>query len=507
VHGERLGPAVLHETHVSVVVEIGDRVYKLKKPVRLDFLDFRSREAREAVCHREVDLNRRLAPDVYLGVADITGPDGRVCDHLVVMRRLPASRRLSTLVRAGADVGECVRSVARVIAAFHERATTSPEIARAGHVDRVRANWDTGFETMAPFLGRGLDQPSVSRARALVHEYLAGRVPLFERRVRDGKIRDGHGDLQCEDTFCLDDGPRILDCIEFDDGLRHGDVVSDVAFLAMDLERCGSSKLAYRLFDWYHEFSGDTPPRSLVDHYIAYRAQVRCKVACLRSKQGDRDAPSEAQRLLTIMSAHLERARVPLVLVGGLPGTGKSTLAEGLATELGYGVLRSDEVRKELLGFGHTERIGHGVGVGPYDDATTERTYAELLRRASALLSLGEPVVIDASWSDARRRADAAAVARQTSSALVELRCMAPTAVAEARLVARAQGGADPSDASVEVARAMAARAAPWPEAVSVPTDTEVADVQERAAAAVRQAMVSLPAPTVRRRKGQERQW
>ena len=134
---ERLGPAVLHETHVSVVVEAGEFAYKLKKPVRFGFLDFRSRDTREAACHREVELNRRLAPDVYLGVADITGPDGRVCDHLVVMRRLPASRRLSTLVRAGADVGECVRSVARVIAAFHERATTSPEIALAGHVDRV----------------------------------------------------------------------------------------------------------------------------------------------------------------------------------------------------------------------------------------------------------------------------------------------------------------------------------------------------------------------------------
>src|SRR5262249_6531676 len=137
--------AALAETHVSVLVFVGDRAYKLKKPVAPGFLDFSTREAREAACRREVELNRRLAPDVYLGVADVSGPDGCLCDHLVVMRRMPAERRLAALVRAGAGVDDGLRQVARLIAAFHERAATSPEIALAGSVTSVRRNWEDNF--------------------------------------------------------------------------------------------------------------------------------------------------------------------------------------------------------------------------------------------------------------------------------------------------------------------------------------------------------------------------
>lgn len=478
-------PAAVAESHISVLAFVGDRVYKLKKPVSLGFLDFSTREARLAACRREVELNRRLAPDVYLGVADVAGFDGQPCDHLVVMRRMPAERRLAALVRAGADVDDDLHRIARKVAAFHAAAPTSPEIAEAGSPEAVRGNWDASFEQLRPFVGPVLDPGVCARVEELVHRYLDGREPLLRRRMATGRIRDGHGDLQAEDIFCLDDGPRILDCIEFDDRLRHGDVLADVAFLAMDLERLGAPAAGEHLLALYREFAGETYPRSLASHYIAYRAHVRAKVACLRHGQGDPEAAAAARDLLGLTRRHLEAGRVVLVLVGGLPGTGKSTLAAGIAERQGWSVLRSDEVRKDLAGLAHDEPVSAAFGEGLYRPELTADVYAALLERAGHALELGEPVVLDASWSDRRWREAAVEVARRTSSDLVELRCDAPAPLAAARIAERRERGGDPSDATPEVAAAMAASADPWPSAMSIDTAGTSTSALDQALAAI----------------------
>ncbi|MGZ6884588.1 MAG: bifunctional aminoglycoside phosphotransferase/ATP-binding protein [Acidimicrobiia bacterium] len=469
-------PAAVRETHVSTLFFVGDRAYKLKKPVTLDFVDLSTREARERLCRREVELNRRLAPDVYLGVADVTGPDGRPCDHLVVMRRMPEERRLATLVAAGADVGPCLREIARVLAAFHARADRSPLIDAAAAVEQVRARWEASFATMEPFVGTVLDADVVTRIARNVRRYLDGRAALFERRIAQGAVCDGHGDLLADDVFCFGDGPRILDCLEFDDSLRYGDVLADVAFLAMDLERLGRPDLSSAFLAWYREFSAETHPDSLAHHYVAYRAHVRSKVACLRGAQGDATAAASAAAHLALADEHLRRGRVVMTLVGGLPGTGKSTLAADLAARLGWTVLRTDEVRKDLAGLAHAKHGTDGFGAGLYDEQITQATYAALLDRARSLLALGEPVVLDASWGSAARRDDARMVADAMCADLVELRCEAPRAVTHDRLLARAALGADPSDATPLVADAMAATADPWPEAVAVDTTGDPAD-------------------------------
>lgn len=478
--------ARLVETHVSVLVMLGERVYKVKKPVRLDFVDLTTREERERVCRREVELNRRLAPNVYLGVADVVGPHGELCDHLVVMARMPDERRLSTLVRAGAPVDGALREIARVVAAFHARAATSPEIARAGSIDAVRERWEANIEGMQPFVGSVLDAEAAERVALLARRYLAGRERLFAARVSSGKVRDGHGDLLADDVFCLDDGPRILDCLEFNDALRYGDVLADVAFLAMDLERIGAPGLARRFLSWYRELAAETFPATLADHYVAYRAHVRAKVACLRHAQSGADADAvDAASLLGIAARHLTHGQVTLVLVGGLPGTGKSTLATGVADRFGWSLLRSDEVRKDVAGLAHDARTTAAFGRGLYDDDATSATYHELLTRAEVLLEHGEPVVLDASWTDPERRDDAAALAARTDSELLELRCEAPLDVATARIAARAQAGADASDATVAVLEEMAQHAAPWPSAAPVDTARDPEGSFERAIAIV----------------------
>lgn len=452
--------AAVRETHVSVLFFVGDRVFKLKKPVTTGFLDFSTREARLAACRREVELNRRLAPDVYLGVADVVGPDGAPCDHLVVMRRMPDSRRLAALLAVGEDLELPLRSIARLLAAFHEAAAVVVPAS-------VRANWQANIDEMVPFVGPVLDPDVTARVALLALRYLEGRAPLLEARRRDRRVRDCHGDLQAEDIFCLEDGPRVLDCIEFDDRLRHIDVLDDVAFLVMDLERLGAPEAGERLLALYREFSGDAFPASLAHHFVAYRAHVRAKVACLRHLQGDPSAAAAAADLMAIACSHLETARVRLVLVGGLPGTGKSTLAAAMNERRGWLVVRSDEVRKELAGIPLDRPAGAAYGHGIYTPEMTAATYQEMLRRADVALGLGETVVLDASFLDARWQRAAAEVARRTAADLVEIRCVAPAPLAAARL--RTRRG-DASDAMPLEAAAMAATAHPWPGAVLVDT-------------------------------------
>lgn len=481
-------PAALAETHSAVVVFLGDRAYKVKKPVDLGFLDFRERTTREAVCHREVELNRRLAPDVYLGVADVTGPDGEVCDHLVVMRRMPPGRRLSTLVVEGADVEGDLWRLAHLLAAFHARAERSAAAEAAASIDALAGRWADNAATLRAHAGRFVDRSAVDRAQALVDRYLAGRRALFERRIAEGRAVDGHGDLMADDIFCLDDGPRVLDCIEFDDRYRLGDTLADVGFLAMDLERLGRPDLADRFLAAYRGHADDTWPPSLAHHHVAYRAHVRAKVTAIRAAQGDGAAADEARRLLALALRHLEAGRVRLVLVGGLPGTGKSTLAAGLGDALHATVLRSDEVRKELAGLAPTTPAPAAFGQGIYTDESTARTYATLLDRAAVALRLGEVVVLDASWMDPEARATARQVADDADADLSELRCTAAADVAATRMSQRAAAGGDPSDATEAIASRMAATATPWPEATTIDTTGEPGTTLEAGLAGLRQS-------------------
>ncbi|WP_113705574.1 AAA family ATPase [Nonomuraea lactucae] len=482
--------AEIRETHSSVVIFLGDHAYKIKKPVNLAFLDFTTREARQRVCRDEVELNRRLAPDVYEGVADVLGPDGRPCEHLVVMRRMPEERRLATMVRSGKPVEGYVRQTARMLASMHGSARRSPEIDRQGTQEALRTRWTASFEQVRALPEPAVNADTVCEIERLTLRFLDGRERLFATRITEGRVVEGHGDLMAEDIFCLDDGPRILDCLEFDERLRSLDGLDDAAFLAMDLERLGAPRLAESFLHRYAEFSGDPSPPSLWHHYVAYRAFVRAKVACLRHWQGSPAAAWEARDLAGLTLRHLQAGAVTLVLVGGLPGTGKSTVAAAIGERLSYPILNSDRIRKELACLAPEQPAPAPFGEGIYSREWTRRTYHELLARAETLLRHGEPVVLDASWTDAASRADARDVAQRTSSDVVELRCIAPRQVSTERL-ARRTGGV--SDADQAIAAAMAASTGPWPEAAEIDTSSGPDQALDRALGAIHARWATAP--------------
>jgi uncharacterized protein len=486
--GSVAGGAAVAETHAATVVFLGDRAYKVKKPVDLGFLDFSTPEARHRVCLREVELNRQFAPDVYLGVAQAGFVGGDPCEWLVVMRRMPADRRLTALVATGEDVRGPLRALARQLAAHHATARRSPRIDAMGLPDAVRARWLGNLDPLEAYRDHGngiVDGDLLDGVRDRALRYVDGRRPLFEARVAAGYVRDGHGDLLADDVFCLPDGPRALDCLEFDDDLRSLDGLDDAACLAMDLERLGAPEAGRDFLDMFTEFSGRPRVESLAHHYVAYRAAMRAKVACLRWAQGVAGSAATAGRLLAIADRHLRAGDPALVLVGGAPGTGKSTVAGRLADDLGAVLLRSDRVRKELAGLAPATPRPSPWGTGLYTPAGSARTYDELLAHAGTLLAMGETVVLDATWSSTAHREHARRTAAEAFSAVVELRCEAPAAVAAERIRAR-RGSADPSDADPGIARHLATAFEPWPEAAVLETTAPLTDTVATALGTVR---------------------
>ena len=472
--------AAVRETHSGVVILLGDRAYKLKKPVNLGFLDFSTRERRDEACRRELRLNQRLAPDVYLGVATVNDPSGQPCESLVVMRRMPEESRLSSLVRSGVDVTSHLRRLARDIAAFHATARTTPEITTSGSPASLRARWSTNVEELR---GRGLPAEQADRIWDAVCAYIDGRTALLSSRMAAGLVRDGHGDLLADDIFCLADGPRALDCLDFDDQLRWMDVLDDVACLAMDLEDLGDGGAAHLFMTDYQEFSGHPQPETLLHHYIAYRAVMRAKVTAVRRDQenaSDARTATHVDRLVDLGLAHLARAQVRMLLVGGSPGTGKTTLAGAVADSVGGVLLSSDRIRKEILGLDPTDRHPAPYRGGIYTAETTERTYRRLAERAGDVLSMGECVVVDASFARAGQRRLLREVAAGTRSRLIEVQCVPPQPVVVARLTARQSSPDLYTDAGLEVGAKLAHDSDQWPEAIGVDTSASLSDCVSR---------------------------
>ena len=453
----------MHETHISWVVLAGAHAYKIKKPVDFGFLDFSTRQQRDADNTREVTLNRRLCPDIYLGVVPVTmqggffaiGGAGVVQETAVHMRRLPDDGMLPSLLTRDQVPVAVVQRIARTLAHFHAHAATGDAVDAWGSPEAITANWEENFAETAPFVGEILLTDRVAAIRQYVETTLHGARAMFAERVATGHIRDGHGDLHAA-SICVE-GRRIhlFDCLEFADRYRCADVAADVAFLAMDLDHFGRADLAQGFVDAYIAESGDDDLKDLLDFYRCYRAYVRCKVACLRIAEHGTDeatAIADARSYLDLAWAYAGGIPRPvLAVVMGLPATGKTTVATALAGRLGLIHLSSDRVRKERGHVALTTHQSTAFGQGMYDPAVTRRTYALLRRRAARYVRRGCPVVLDATYGTLNERAAVLRLARRLRVPLCVLVCQADDRTIMARLAARSLDPSVVSDARIDL--------------------------------------------------------
>lgn len=447
------------ETHISHVFLAGDYAYKLKKPVDFGFLDFTTADKRRAACLEEVRLNRRLAPDIYLGVVSVCrGTAGfrivagtcaagdTLAEVAVQMRRMPQDGLLDRLARNGRLEVAHLIDVARQVAAFHARTERGPDIERFGALDRIRAPAIQNFEQTAPYIGRAVSADRHRSLRAATEAFLDRHADRFGARVRARRIVDGHGDLHLRNMCLMDGRVVIFDCIEFNPALRAGDAMSDIAFLTMDLDHRGLPAHANRFLNEYLEQTDDYAGLPLLDYYQAYRACVRAKVSCFEIEQ-DAAMAREAQRYFDLAARYFEPRRGGILITCGVSGSGKSTIAREAATMLNGVIVRSDAVRKHLAGLPLLARGDEAL----YTPAMTERTYSTLRRHAREIVTSGRWAIIDAVHGRRTERAAAAELARDLGVSLGILLCEAPRDELVRRLARRHAGGRDVSDADVAV--------------------------------------------------------
>jgi uncharacterized protein len=489
----------LIETHISWVILAGKFAYKLRKPVKFGFLDFSTVEQRRTDCEAEVRLNQRLCSDLYLAVVEVCELQGRLrfdgegspVEPAVQMRRLPEYGMLPVLVARGLADERLMRRIARQLASFHQAADTGPGVDEYGSLPWLRANWDENFAQATTV------QPEVrQRVQAYVDHELTRQTELFERRIREHRIRDGHGDLHTGSICSVRRQLYLFDCIEFSARFRCGDVAAEVAFLAMDLEHFGRADLSAAFVDEYIRASGDRELPVLLDFYKCYRAFVRGKVLGFRLAEPDLGAAESARLAVESQAyfdlAHTYASRAPgqlLLVTMGLPATGKTTLARALAGRLALVHLSSDVLRKRKVGLRPTSRRPDGFGRGLYTRSMSRGRYALLLRRAARWLRRGHSVVLDATFGQPAFRVALRQLARRTGAHLVVLVCRTREAVIRERLTRREADPDTTSDARLELWRALHAtfvEPRDLPNALNVDTNRPVKQVIEEVMARVR---------------------
>ncbi|KTB47448.1 AAA family ATPase [Dehalogenimonas alkenigignens] len=440
----------LVQTQMSFVLLTGKHAYKIRKPVNLGYVDYTALEKRRLFSEKEVVLNRRMCPDAYLGVVPVTNQDGQislsgsgeVVDYAVKMRQLPESGMMDRRLRDWTLDAAMIEAVAGKVAAFHAAAGTGGEIDKFGSLDSIRRNIDENFEQTRPYIGRALSQKQFDRLKTFFASFLKGHAGIFARRVIEGRIRDCHGDLHAAHICFTDSGICVFDCIEFNDRFRHGDTASEVAFLAMDLDRAGRADLRQAFVFEYLKQSGDTGLCHLLRFYQSYRAHVRAKVACFKLDDPFVPAAEKAVELDKArgyfdLAVSYTRHGPRLFITSGVTGCGKSAVATELARRQGLWYISSDITRKKLAGLPAAEPAGDAIGRGLYSPEMTEKTYASMMAEADAALAMWHGVIIDATFLRRADRDKAAALAAKHHAEYVVLDCQLPEDELKKRLERR----------------------------------------------------------------------
>jgi aminoglycoside phosphotransferase family enzyme/predicted kinase len=450
------------ETHGSIVFLAGDRAFKLKRAVRYPYLDYSTPEARKTMCERELEINRRIAPELYLEVrAIIRDTHGRLCfgpadtssgavDWVVVMKRFDESALVAEMRRLGPITPQLMRRLGETIADFHAGA----EVVRSfGGAAGIGAVIDENAALLRKCAEHSPDADRIERLESVTRTAFARLGPLLDARRDAGQVRRCHGDLHLNNICVLGGRPVLFDAIEFNDDFSCIDVFYDLAFPLMDMLRTGMGACANTLLNRYLEKTADYEGLAAFPLFLSCRAAIAAHVAVSRARETGK--PEDAARaragfseMVALATGCLDRSRPYLIAVGGLSGTGKSTLAYGLAPSIppspGAIVLRTDTLRKRLLGVPETERLHASA----YTAAMHDRIYADLASLAAVILAAGLSVIVDAVLGEPEHRDAMARVAADAGVAFAGLWLDAPVAALEERIIARR---CDASDATVDV--------------------------------------------------------
>lgn len=452
----------LLQTHISWLFLTNTHVYKFKKPVDFGFLDFTTLEKRRFYCNEELRLNRRLSPDIYLGIAELRREhdgslsidgSGETVDYAVKMVRLPEQRMMANLLTEGAVTPADITGIAHLVARFHGIAARSPAINLFGSVEMLRGNWHENLQQAAPYIGRTISAQMLEQIGSWAMKRLQEDEELFRCRVADGFIRECDGDLHSE-NICLDDKFHIFDCIEFNEKFRFTDTAADVAFLIMDLENHGQRPLAELFLEEYIAATGDEGIRRVLPLYLANRAFIRGKVESFRlddpgiPEAEKHAAAGRAQRFFRLSKGYTVRGTFPFaVIITCAPtGCGKSAMAAELAFQLGLNHFSTDIERKLLAG-----RAPGEPGGDIYTVEWHRRTYAQLEKLAGEKLANGVSCLVDGTFIRRSNRDTFAAMARIAGCKLIIVRLNCPPETVKNRIESRLHGHCSVSDGTWEI--------------------------------------------------------
>ena len=493
--GHPTGTVEWIETHISWLLLAGDFVYKFKKPLKLDFLDFSTPALRRAACEEELRINRRTAPALYLGLVALSGPAGCLqllpadtvpagAEPAVRMRRFAQEALLSHLLEQQRLLPSHIDALAQQVAQFHASAAVATPQQGWGTAHAVVAPVQDCLAALQPLVAQAV--PDMGPALRQVAQWCAAQgtalAPVFLQRLQSGRVRECHGDLHLANLVLIDGQPQLFDAIEFNPALRWIDCVADIAFLAMDLEARGRTDLAWRFLNAWLEHTGDYAGLQVLQYYRVYRALVRARVAGMRLAQveggmgRDKRAASlrEVRRYLALALRFTEPRTVELWLAHGFSGAGKSTQSQALIAERGVVRVRADVERKRLFGLA-PQASSAAVPGGIYTAEASQRTHEALAQAARCALDAGFTVLVDATFLNPAMRQRFMALATQAQVPCRILSFEAPLAVLRERVRSRQLAGGDASEASVQVLESQWAAAqplSPAEEALTVHVDT-----------------------------------
>ena len=443
----------LVQTQMSFVFLTGDFVYKVKKPVNLGYLDYSSLERRLFFCQQEIELNSRLCPDIYIEVVPVIrtgeqihiGGEGEIIEYAVKMRQLPKDGMMDKLLSLNLVTEEMVVNVAEKLTAFHDKARTNPEISTYGNIDTIKTNTEENFTQTEKYIDVSIPSSKYHHIKEYTNNFVKTNTSLFHKRVKNGRIKDCHGDLHAA-HICFSNGIHIYDCIEFNDRFRYCDVASEIAFLAMDLDRYQHADLSQVFVNAYIQLSRDEELPQLLNFYKCYRAYVRGKVESFKYDDAyistsEKDLALAAAQSYFNLAYRYTKEKPLLLIAAGLVGTGKTTLAQALSQNLGITVLSSDVIRKQLAGILPTEDRLEQYGDGIYSKDFSRKTYDYMFSRASDLLSKGQSVILDASFKEKRNRVRAKNLADKEKIEFIAIECTASEEIIKSRLDQRLKQG------------------------------------------------------------------